>query len=87
MSKRKKPDSTGPELDTAVVDAEIDSLEKEFAAELVPTQSPRSRRAPAEPETLTVTIDLPPSPVHEMPEDEAVVAIDDDPVITPSAVP
>lgn len=85
VSKRKN--SAGPVLETAADAAEIDSFEKEFAPGLTTTPSPRTRRGPAEPETLTVTIDLPPAPGHEMPDDEAVIAIDDDPVITPSAVP
>ncbi|MCU1438020.1 MAG: hypothetical protein JWP66_1107 [Naasia sp.] len=92
VSKRKKPESVAevPEagtFDTGEVDVRIDTLEKTFAGDLVADRA-RARAAKAEQlDTMTVHIDLPPAPVRDVPEDEAAVAIDDDPVITPSAVP
>ncbi|WP_241843173.1 MinD/ParA family ATP-binding protein [Agromyces albus] len=48
-------------------------------------RSNRSRRADALSESVDLRVDLPPAPVHEMPEDEVAVAIDDV-TVNPGAV-
>lgn len=49
------------------------------------TRATGSRTADALPESLDIRVDLPPAPVHEMPDDEVAVAIDDV-TVNPGAV-
>ncbi|WP_297408459.1 MinD/ParA family protein [Naasia sp.] len=84
-TKRKKPEPPGQVLETpadAAPDPELDF--DEYHGVLI--DEPGERLATSLPESLTISIDLPPVEARDVPADEAAVRISDV-AITPSAMP